>query len=616
MIPTEDPKTVLPREASADPVTRVFVALSGGGAKGVIHVGALKALEAEGVAFRGLAGTSAGAIVAALKASGFNADDLVDPVTNTTIFDALAKIDPKLAYATDLFGRVGWLRVRTARWLLAAASRIGAGRLALLVLGAVLVGIIVASDRGEPCGWGSALVGFGVLLVVFAALRTALGGLADLERFRAALALLVQRRMFQAEPGRVVTMADYGVGGRAELKIVAANLSTRSLELFSRERTPGVAVADAVVASIAVPFLFRLPVLGGQTYADGGLVSDLPAWSFDEKRELDPDAYTIAVDIADAPTHARLGRYGWLGAAFRTALFGSGELDLRAVGREETITLATEIGLLDFDLPKARFIAVARDGEAAARARIVLRLFELPRRFRDMCALVRDIVDAAFTADPTLLASGHRSGRVRVAVALPDTGYTRSLRLCHAVGYEGCPDQRILLPIEGSVVGAAFRTGEARIDLAPLPPELDLPGPENAMLRARRWPTIEWTACVPVAGADGRSAFVVVVDGDETLSPAGHAAIASLLHRIRRVFGAMVADASPTDIAAASLGATVQRNPANMAAEHRGANAADTAWAEHASAANRLIERTRSNRAEHRRLVGSIGDKALRASVQ
>ena len=58
---------------------RVFVAFAGGGAKGLIHVGALKALEDRQVQFCGLAGTSAGAVVAALKAAGFEASDLLDP---------------------------------------------------------------------------------------------------------------------------------------------------------------------------------------------------------------------------------------------------------------------------------------------------------------------------------------------------------------------------------------------------------------------------------------------------------------------------------------------------------------------------------------------------------
>src|SRR5271169_1558035 len=98
---------------------RVFVAFAGGGAKGLIHVGALKALEDRQVDFCGLAGTSAGAIVAALKASGFAADDLVNPDTGETLVDQLKAIDPSINRATDFFGAGGWRRVVVFRWMLA-----------------------------------------------------------------------------------------------------------------------------------------------------------------------------------------------------------------------------------------------------------------------------------------------------------------------------------------------------------------------------------------------------------------------------------------------------------------------------------------------------------------
>jgi predicted acylesterase/phospholipase RssA len=47
----------------------------GGGAKGLAHVGALKSIEGR-VDFVGVAGSSAGAIVAALVAVGYTADEL------------------------------------------------------------------------------------------------------------------------------------------------------------------------------------------------------------------------------------------------------------------------------------------------------------------------------------------------------------------------------------------------------------------------------------------------------------------------------------------------------------------------------------------------------------
>ncbi len=79
-------------------VDRVFVAFEGGGAKGLVHIGALKALEEYGADICGLAGTSAGAIIAALRATGMHADDMADPIRGTTLLPLLG---PKFRTATD-----------------------------------------------------------------------------------------------------------------------------------------------------------------------------------------------------------------------------------------------------------------------------------------------------------------------------------------------------------------------------------------------------------------------------------------------------------------------------------------------------------------------------------
>ncbi len=59
---------------------KVGVVLSGGGAKGLAHIGALKVIEESGIKIDYIAGTSMGAIVGGLYASGYTADEL------TTLF--------------------------------------------------------------------------------------------------------------------------------------------------------------------------------------------------------------------------------------------------------------------------------------------------------------------------------------------------------------------------------------------------------------------------------------------------------------------------------------------------------------------------------------------------
>ncbi len=67
---------------------KVGLVLSGGGAKGFAHVGVLKVLEEAGVRIDYIAGTSMGAIIGGLYASGYNAHEL-DSILRVNDFSAL-----------------------------------------------------------------------------------------------------------------------------------------------------------------------------------------------------------------------------------------------------------------------------------------------------------------------------------------------------------------------------------------------------------------------------------------------------------------------------------------------------------------------------------------------
>lgn len=217
---------------------RAFVAFAGGGAKGLIHVGALKALEDRQVQFRGLAGTSAGAIVASPKAAGFQASDLLDPELGASLIDRLREIDPGIAKATDIFGRSAWGRVLLFRW--AVSHPLWLAGLVLAIGGAVPIGLVAAgATRARAI---ILLVGVVVLMLVLLiglVARFLIGGLANLERFRAALARLLQLKIFPDEPDRVVRMGDFARHGRPTLKIVSANLSRRKPSAVLARADPG-----------------------------------------------------------------------------------------------------------------------------------------------------------------------------------------------------------------------------------------------------------------------------------------------------------------------------------------------------------------------------------------
>lgn len=80
---------------------RVVAALSGGGAKGAAHVGALKAMEEQGYAPGHYVGTSMGAIIGAMFASGMGYEEAVRRIT------ALSRGDVARLAAGALLGPLG-----------------------------------------------------------------------------------------------------------------------------------------------------------------------------------------------------------------------------------------------------------------------------------------------------------------------------------------------------------------------------------------------------------------------------------------------------------------------------------------------------------------------------
>jgi NTE family protein len=88
--------------------SRLGLVLSGGGARGFAHIGTLRVLERHGVEIGALAGTSMGAIIAALYAAGHRADDLHELARSVSWRDVI-----------DLSFQAGLLKGQKLRALLA-----------------------------------------------------------------------------------------------------------------------------------------------------------------------------------------------------------------------------------------------------------------------------------------------------------------------------------------------------------------------------------------------------------------------------------------------------------------------------------------------------------------
>lgn len=84
---------------SAGEGTSVGLVLSGGGAKGIAHVGVIQALEENDIPIDFITGTSMGAIVGGLYASGYTPAEMMDLLTSEEFaYWSTGKIDPRYAY--------------------------------------------------------------------------------------------------------------------------------------------------------------------------------------------------------------------------------------------------------------------------------------------------------------------------------------------------------------------------------------------------------------------------------------------------------------------------------------------------------------------------------------
>lgn len=68
---------------------KIGIALSGGGARGVAHIGVLQALDELGIDINHVAGTSAGSIVGAMYAYGYKPRQILEVIQQVTIFKSV-----------------------------------------------------------------------------------------------------------------------------------------------------------------------------------------------------------------------------------------------------------------------------------------------------------------------------------------------------------------------------------------------------------------------------------------------------------------------------------------------------------------------------------------------
>lgn len=469
----------------------IFAIFEGGGAKGIAHVGALQAIQDNGLEIIGVAGTSAGALIAVLAAIGLEAADIMsadDP--NANILTRLGKTP------VGLLGECEWRSFQRLRKHGKRAMVTGGlfglplnCILAPRIMGTLLDGV---ENRGH----------FGT---------THIHGFIN-EVIRRRLADIVAQAELDWPVPDMVTFADLGRGWPTvvPLKIVVTDVDLGTLEIFDAHTTPDVVVAEAVAASISIPIVFKpafIPSFRPGRFADGGLVSNLPIWSFSEEKlayerehYARPPVPVLGFRLANPVSEKEapgtsIGVFSFLGRLVGAALQGSQGAANRFLDDVTIVELETELTTLDFDAGWQAYAKAREAGRVSADRHLRFALQVKPDRIETELATVRDSALARINA---LRAKVGRKPvtELRVNLIRPHGAY--SLRVMESIGMETDADDRLLLDRRGRGAAEVFRArGLRRFQLGAKfddRPREYMTKYERALVRR----TVRTVLCVPI----------------------------------------------------------------------------------------------------------------------
>ncbi|MGI9838781.1 patatin-like phospholipase family protein [Vibrio parahaemolyticus] len=293
----------------------------GGGAKGIAHIGALKAIEQYNLKIDKLAGTSAGSIIATMVALGYSADELYNPKTQTgklphnlkkvilsspgCYISLFFKLIIMFFLPYVIFGY--FVSVTLPIYLLAAF----AATLALFNLSKKIPFAIIKTVTRATLA-SVTIVTFLLLIIpiVIPATFVMWGfGLLPTKSIEQWLETIIQESpLIKSSNSNVkakdLTFAQLFKMSNLHLKLISSDIGSREITIFSHENelTKDVKVIDGILASISIPLFFKCKKIqiNGNIYqfVDGGMLSNFPAWSYRKHLLLDDLKHTIGIKLS------------------------------------------------------------------------------------------------------------------------------------------------------------------------------------------------------------------------------------------------------------------------------------------------------------------------------
>lgn len=440
--------------SSSDVPLFTYAVFEGGGAKGLAHVGALKACENRNIVFIGAAGTSSGSMIAGLIAAGYSADE---------IFGAQGGLLRSKDYS-EFIGQDEWSASKSLADVVAKIVR--------QISQAHLMRAVYTIYQNSG--------------VINKAIDNS--GVIDTAQFRRWYNECLSKKVFPGQPVRDVTFAMIGKAfndrlqpylenrkdlekiynrNGSPLKIVATDVSERAVAVYPDDGSEDMVVADAVAASIAIPFVFRPKTLNidsrDRRHVDGGALANFPVWSLQNRigrySEVVP---LLGFRLEDKSGGGAADTFGdYVQQLLATVVAGSARIAKRGVDDFFEVSIPVSVGTFDFDMPEEKKVRTFQEGFDAARGFFITPNASLLVTQEQMSPklekLRREMLDRI----------GRPNAHLRInVIAQRPPGSTLHVRYHSNMEFDS--DDHLELDDQlGGGAGISFRTGETRfVDLA------------------------------------------------------------------------------------------------------------------------------------------------------
>lgn len=306
-----------------------YVAIfEGGGAKGLAHIGALKATEEKNIIFKSIGGTSAGAIIASLIASGYTADELYTPnsdVASVFSINLLELLDKETWKSYEEIKKT-IEEIKNTKWLKTK---------------------LFFAYRKHKKDFKKLKDNYGLF---------------DTSLF---IKWLEKSLRIKLNLNRSVLFKDL----KTPLTIIATDVSGCNIKTYNSHSTPNEKVSEAVSASISIPIFFEPTTEKDKTahLVDGGIVSNYPTWIFDSEREdREGRLITLGYKLVEKETEGESKKdnfFHYVIGILNAALWGDQELEIRGIENLHSIPLKVSTGTFDFDLDKEKKDILYNEGK-------------------------------------------------------------------------------------------------------------------------------------------------------------------------------------------------------------------------------------------------------------